>query len=184
MYPHLAQSIAKRHLMKLAGPDDPNSALDQTEAMIGRDSRNNPTKENIDKNTKTLDNLAEGQYHGARAALGVMQAGANAPRVLKSLHDAAGRTGTAQDILELPQNLEKAKEDYRKFKATISPRPGQQKSPSIYEVLKHEYDDYKARQRSAQPTPEMLKTQKLIQDQAAANLGKRRYESDQRGPKY
>jgi hypothetical protein len=60
----LAQSIVIRHIIKLAKPEELTTPLEQHEASIGRDSRNNPTQSNINKNTQHLDRLAEGQIQG------------------------------------------------------------------------------------------------------------------------
>lgn len=64
MFNKLAQSIAIRHIIKLAKPEELTTPLEQHEASIGRDSRNNLTKSNVDRNTQHLDRLAEGQVKG------------------------------------------------------------------------------------------------------------------------
>ena len=81
MFNKLAQSIAIRHIVKLAKPEELTTPMEQTEASIGRDSRNNLTKSNVGRNTQHLDNLAEGQLEGVSNLVSKGPSGVNIPSV-------------------------------------------------------------------------------------------------------
>ena len=123
MFNKLAQSIAIRHIIKLAKPEDLPTPMEQTEASIGRDSRNNLTKSNVDRNTQHLDNLAKGQLEGSKMAINALAMKVpNAPGYVQKANTAS----TAHDIYSNSSDVTQALNSKNTSKANkAAPTPTQ-----------------------------------------------------------
>jgi hypothetical protein len=127
MFKKLAQSIVIRHIVKLAKPEELTTPLDQHEASIGRDSMVRPTKENVERNTKHLDNLAKGQLEGSKMAINVLSN--TAPKAPKYVHK-ANTLATAHDAYSNIHSAAAAINAKNSNKAANSPAKTQTPSSS------------------------------------------------------